>query len=182
MKPARHEISHNDVERRILRAVRTLKCVRDRDAAFLSAGSRSSMPAYLVEFADLVARAELQEPEPGLASPFFPTRFDIGDYLVALDWLAGLARLPRKRAPRSKRRGNSDFPADTDQRIVVWIAFEFSCAAIGRMREVNKNEFEVKRRYRTILDDCWRIANGYVALQSFSEGRSADREVAAVEG
>lgn len=180
MTKGRDEISIADVERRILRAVRTLKCVRDRDKAFLSAGSRSSMPAYKVEWSDLVARAELQEPEPGLAAPFFPTRADIGDYLTALDWVAGLARLPSKRAPRAKRRVTSEFPSATDQLILFLIAFEFSFAAVGR--KINKNEFEVKRRYRAILDDCWRIANGYVALQSFRQGRCGNREIMPVEG
>lgn len=178
-------ISDDDVERRVLRAIRTLKCVRDRDRSFLAAGAKSSMPDTLVEFADLVARAENPDPVVGQASPFFPTRADFGDYLLALSWVAALARLPNKRKPRSvrqraSRQRASEIPSEFDQRILWWVAFEFSFAAIGR--EINRDEYQAQRRYREIIADCWRIANGCVTLQDFSEGSSRPRQIEEVAG
>lgn len=142
-----------------MRAIRTLACVTDPERSFLAAGSKSQWPQTLVEWADLVAQAENQEIGAAV-TPFRPTPEDIGDYLVALEWVAALRRMPRV-AGRTVRKGRRD-RMTPDQEIVWLVAWEFSFEEIGR--RIGRNALHTRRRYRSIVDDLWRIANGYVRL------------------
>lgn len=175
-RPPADEISIGDVERRVIRAILTLRAMPDREKSFLRVGS--CMPDHLVEWADLVARAENSELDARPAR-FQPTRADIGDYLTALSWVADLARLPskpmrirrRRRAGDDRPLGVDEWPDDRDQKILWWVAFDFSFEQIGE--RIGRNEFEVKRRYGQILADCWRIANGYVSVRPAAQRRQA---------
>jgi hypothetical protein len=62
LKPPPETVTLAETERRILRAIRTLKVVRDPDAAYLRAGSRSSWPAILREWSDLSPAKKLGRP------------------------------------------------------------------------------------------------------------------------
>lgn len=158
-------VSLEQTERRILRAIRTLRCVRDPDAAFLAAGSRVMWPAILREWSDLLAQAENPDDDRPVLSPFQPTRFDLGDYLIALGWVTELAQMSSKPRPRRRRAGEENWPQDADQELLWLVAHEFDFRSIGqRGRFRGMHEHQLRRRYDSVLTNCWRIANGWHRL------------------
>jgi hypothetical protein len=162
LNPPPETVTLAETERRILRAIRTLKVVRDPDAAYLRAGSRSSWPAILREWSDLLAQAENPDRDAPVLSPFQPTRFDLDDYLTALGWVTELAQLSSKRRPRRRRKGEENWPQDADQELLWLVAHGFSFQSIGRRgRFRGLHEEQIRRRYETVITNCWRIANGW---------------------
>ncbi|MFZ4807503.1 MAG: hypothetical protein ACOYLQ_09620 [Hyphomicrobiaceae bacterium] len=133
------------IERRVLRAIRTLGVLRDREADWLR--YKACWPATLVEWSDLLAQAENPDLEAKPAR-FEPTRSDLGDYLTALSWWARLAPGPRR---PGRLRG--------DQLIVMLVAYEFSFKSIGQRMEFNRHEDTIRRRYRMAIKQCHELAN-----------------------
>lgn len=161
--PPPETVTLEDTERRVLRAIRTLRCVRDPEAAYLTAGSRAMWPAILREWSDLLAQAENPETDRPVLWPFRPTRFDLGDYLTALGWVTALSQLSSKRRPRRRRKGQENWPQDADQELLWLVAHEFDFRSIARRgRFRGTNEQQLRRRYETVITNCWRIANGWL--------------------
>ena len=171
--PPPETVTLEETERRVLRAIRTLRCVRDPEAAYLKAGSRVSWPAILREWSDLVAQAENPDVDGPDMAPFEPTRFDLGDYLTALSWVSELAQLSSKRRPRRRRKGEENWPQDADQELLWLIAHEFDFRSIGRRpRFRGLHEQQIRRRYETVVTNCWRIANGWHRYGAGSNARA----------
>lgn len=146
-------VSIEDVERRVLRGIRTLGVLRDREADWLRV--KACWPATLVEWADLLARAE--NPDLDDKPPRFePTRADLGDYLTALSWFA-------------KLQGGRPGRLAGDQRIVQRVAYEWSFEAIAR--EIGQHHDSVRNRYRKSIRRCWELANAeyFAAARSRAE-------------
>jgi hypothetical protein len=137
------EIPIEAVERRVLRAIRTLGVLRDRELDWLRV--KACWPSTLVEWADLLARAENPDLEERPVR-FEPTRADLGDYLLALSWFA--------RLQGSRRIGRG---LKAEQRIVHMVAYEWSFEAIGR--EIGQHHDAIRNRYRKAIQQCWRSAN-----------------------
>ena len=71
-----------DVERRLLRAFKTLRALPDPERRFFN--QKSAWPEVLQSFEEAYGYTEARLPK------FRPTPFDCGDYLIALDWVRGL--------------------------------------------------------------------------------------------
>lgn len=96
------EILITDVERRVVRAFKTLRALPDPDRRF---GSGSSWPEVLQSHEDAYGYTEVAMPR------FRPTHFDVGDMLTALDWVRGLSK--------------------SDCKLVWWRSFDVSFKQIG---------------------------------------------------
>lgn len=175
-------VSRVDVEQRVLRGIRTLRAVEDREKRFLTSGSRSSWPDEFERMANALRDARFRGlsniglkrltvtdlddlhfgpvQDPDRPRQFQPTRQDMNDYLVACEWWAGLARLPSK--PQRQRRLVSGEARDIQQKIVERFALAWSWTQIADAERCSDDQ--VKREYRHAIDDCWRIANGTVKL------------------
>jgi hypothetical protein len=118
-----------DVERRVLRAMQTLRAVPDRERRYWS--SKSIWPDYVREHMDAYASVEAPMPR------FRPTPADISDYLTALSWVRHLSR--------------------SDWRLLWWRSFGFSFGLMGKY--VGKSDETVRRHYRDAMIDVWTAAN-----------------------
>lgn len=155
-------LSKWEVERRVLASVRALRAMSDPERRFLLAGTKSGWVQTLVEWSDLVARAESREETPDTFR-HDPTRAEIADAMIAGEWFARLAILPKnvrefEGCVARYRAGWIKSPRIEDQRIVSWVAFGFSFKAVGE--RIRTNEHEAERRFSEIVDDLWEIANG----------------------
>jgi hypothetical protein len=70
-------IGRSEVQTRLMRAMKTLRAIPDREKALLRL--RSSSPDYIQE-------AGAYNSEPAAERPFTPTPRDLSDYLTALSW------------------------------------------------------------------------------------------------
>lgn len=90
-----------DVERRLMRAFKTLRVLPDRDFV----NRKSVWPEVLQSHEDAYGYTEVAMPR------FRPTPFDVGDMLNALDWVRGLSK--------------------NDCRLLWWRSFDVSFRQIG---------------------------------------------------
>lgn len=90
-----------DVERRVLRAFKTLRVLPDRDFV----NRKSMWPEVLQTHEEAYGYTEVAMPR------FRPTPFDVGDMLTALDWVRGLSK--------------------NDCRMLYWRSFDVSFRQIG---------------------------------------------------
>lgn len=133
----------------------------------------------LVEFSDLVARAEIVQDDTEPRDRYQPTRKEISDALIAGEWFAKLALLPEnvdeyERLTDVRRR--SDRRVSTyveEQKVIAWWAFGMSLRLIGEGLRVN--EFEAERRLNQAAISLWRIANGWAEFADV-EARSRARK------
>lgn len=124
----------NDVERRVMRACKTIRVLNDPDARFLNAGipkvahlplSRDDQDAW---FAYDVASEERPR--------FRPTPFDVSDVLVALGWCCVLER--------------------RDFKIVWWRSLDWSFAQMAL--RLGRTKQRAQQRYREAMLKVWERA------------------------
>jgi len=118
-------IDIRDVEKRILRAFKTLRVLPDPERRFFN--QRSAWPEVLQSFEDAYGYTDVKMPK------FRPTPFDCGDYLTALDWVRGL-----------------DAPA---VRLIVSRSFDFSFQQIGK--RIGKSADTAARHYKEAIRCAW---------------------------
>jgi len=122
-------LTTEDVERRILRACKTLRALPDPTRKFQWVGSawpevkRSALEAY--------GYTEIAMPR------FKPTPADVSDYLIALAW--------------ARPVNWADF------RFVWWRSFDLSFRTIGD--RIHQSDETARRRYRTVLRTIVEKAN-----------------------
>ena len=114
-----------DVERRLLRAFKTLRAMPDPERRFFS--QKSAWPEVLQNPEEAYGYSEVKMPR------FRPTPFDCGDYLTALDWIRGL-----------------DASA---VRLIVARSFDFSFHQIGR--RIGKSADTAGRHYKEAVRCAW---------------------------
>lgn len=150
-------ISRDDIERRVLRAILTLRAQPDREAGWQRV--KALWPGQFDVMASLV-KAQMLRPDRSkprlklrasdlddfhvgpedyepVRHQFQPTHADVTDYLTALGWAATLTQ--------------------ADYRIVCLVAFEWDFRSIGR-RE-GRDDVWARNRYAAAILQCWRKAN-----------------------
>lgn len=123
-------VSLLDVEDRIMRAMRTLRSMPDRERRFFVV--KSGHPQHVQEYIDAYAAVEASVPR------FNPTPFDVSDYLKALSWARVLNREGWK--------------------ILWWRSFDLSFGTIAKY--IGRSDETARRRYKEALVDAWAAANG----------------------
>lgn len=163
---------------RVLTAIRALKALPDKELRFLYAGKKSGWVQTLVEWADLVAQAELPRDDHDARDRWHPTRAEISDAMIAGEWFAKLAVLPENVDEFEKRLGLyraslARTAQVEDQRILVWVASGLSLKLIGE--RLGRNEHQIERRIAEIRNSLWQIANGTARLADV-EARERQRK------
>lgn len=125
------EIPITDVERRLLRACKTLRALPDRERGWQVV--RSLWPAGPAETA-LIDQVDLHVRPP----KFVPTPKDVGDYLVALSWLKGIKK--------------------EQFRFLWWRSCQLSFGWMSRRIGYLSDE-TCRRRYKEIILNAWYAAN-----------------------
>lgn len=129
-----HEaVPMRDVQARVMRAMKTLRALPDREARFLKVGS--AWPSYVQEYMDAYNSVE------AIAPRFNPNPFDISDFLRALDWTRHLQ--------------------NPQWRLLWWRSFDLSFGAIGR--RIGQSDETVRRKFRDTMIDVWSVANSVEA-------------------
>jgi hypothetical protein len=118
-----------DVEKRILRACKTLRAVPDPDKRFQWVGA---------VWPDTVRSAEeAYGYEETLMPRFRPTPADISDYLTALSWARGMDWL--------------------DFRLIWWRSFDISFRHVAA--RIHRSDETARRWYLESLSKIWHVAN-----------------------
>lgn len=130
------QLSMRDVEDRLIRAMRTLRAVPDRERRFFVV--KSGMPEHIQQQIDAYASVEAVAPR------FQPTPFDISDYLRALSWARHLPKHQWK--------------------IVWWRSFNLSFGLIAQY--IGRSDETARRKYREAITDVWSAANGIAARRA----------------
>lgn len=128
------EILIDQVERRVMRAFKTLRVLPDPDRRF-SAG-RSAWPEILQLREEAYGYTEVSMPR------FRPTHFDVGDMLTALDWVRVLTK--------------------SDRKLVWWRSFDVSFNQIGL--RLGRSDETARRRYKDAMIQIWIEANRLAAV------------------
>ncbi|ABS68853.1 hypothetical protein Xaut_3625 [Xanthobacter versatilis] len=126
----RAPVSTEDVERRVMRAMKTLRALPDKEARFHRV--QSQWPSHVQEAMDAYGSVEAVIPR------FNPTPFDVTDCLHALTWVRHLEK--------------------NDWKILWWRSFELSFGTIAMY--IGRSDETARRRYRDIMIDVWTAANG----------------------
>lgn len=124
-------VSLLDVEERLIRGMRTLRAMPDRDRRFFVV--KSGMPSHVQEQIDAYAAVEAVAPR------FAPSPFDVSDYLHVLGW----ARVLDKNA----------------WKLVWWRSFDLSFGLIAHY--IGRSDETARRRYKEAIIDVWTAANGF---------------------
>jgi hypothetical protein len=122
-------IDVRDIERRLMRAFKTLRALPDPERRFFN--QKSAWPEVLQSFEEAYGYTEAKMPK------FRPTPFDCGDYLTALDWVRGL-----------------DAPA---VRLIVARSFDYSFQQMGD--RIGKSADTAARYYKDAVRYAWAVAN-----------------------
>lgn len=117
------------VERRFLRACKTLRAVPDRERRFQQV--ESCWPEFVREAAEAYGYTEATMPR------FRPTPFDVSDMLDALAWARKLQ--------------------DNEFKLAWRRSFDLSFGQIGR--RMGKSDETVRRYYRDVMVKLWTHAN-----------------------
>lgn len=178
-------LSEGEVLRRVITSIKTLKALPDAERRHLLSGTRAAWPQPLVEWADLLARAEITDDDFEPPEKYQPKRSEISDALIAAEWFAKLALLPEnidefEARVAIYRLGKSKSVQVDDQKILSWVAFGWSLKSIGQ--RIGMNETQAERRYYEIIRNLARCANGQARLidpatrkrkREYSEARNA---------
>jgi len=121
-----------EVETRLMRAMKTLRAMPDRERRFF--GMKSGMPEHVQDQIDAYASVEV------LAPRFRPSPFDVSDYLRALSWARHLQR--------------------SQWQFLWWRSFDFSFGLMAKY--TGQSDETARRRYREALTDAWVAANGII--------------------
>jgi len=129
--PARYipPVLIDDVERRVIRACKTIRALPDPDAAFLYASVTLQLPIIHDEWFAFEIDSE-ERPR------FSPTPFDVSDVLVALGWCNDLER--------------------RDFKLVWWRSLDWSFRQMGL--KLGQHKQTAFRRYRDIMLTVWQEA------------------------
>lgn len=127
--PYTETIIITDVERRLMRAFKTLRVLPDPERRFSS--GRSAWPEVLQSHEDAYGYTEIAMPR------FRPTHFDVGDMLTALDWVRCLTK--------------------SDCKLLWWRSFDVSFKQIGL--RLGRSDETARRRYKDIMIQIWGEAN-----------------------
>lgn len=125
--------SMRDVEGRVIRAMKTLRSLPDRERRFF--GIKSGHPPHVQEQIDAYASVEAMAPR------FTPTPFDVSDYLRALSWTRHLPKHQWK--------------------IIWWRSFGLSFGLIAQY--IGQSDETARRKYREAITDAWTAANSVAA-------------------
>ena len=115
-----------DVERRLLRACKTLRALPDREARFQVMRS-SNWPPIVHELADAYGYTDAPSPR------FQPTPHDVSDCLIALAWTRPLEK------PEFK--------------LIWWRSFDISFRHIGI--RMHRSDELARQRYRDAIQRVW---------------------------
>ncbi len=118
-----------DVERRFMRACKTVRALPDRERKFFVVGSQ--WPEVVQDAQEAYGYNEAELPR------FRPTPFDVGDMLTALAWARGI----------DKR----------DFRLVWWRSFDVSFGQIAK--RIGRSDETARRRYKEAVIYLWYRAN-----------------------
>lgn len=121
--------SREEVETRLLRAVKTINAIPDKERRFFIQGN--GMPEYVQEYVHAYAADEVKGPR------FEPTPSDVDDCLTALSWMQHLEKRYRK--------------------VIKARAYGFSYAQIGE--KIGRSKQTAKNWYCDALTDVWIAAN-----------------------
>lgn len=138
------EILITDVERRLMRAFKTLRVLPDPERKFGS--GRSAWPEVLQLREEAYGYTEVSMPR------FRPTHFDVGDMLTALDWVRCLTK--------------------SDRKLVWWRSFDVSFKQIGL--RLGRSDETARRRYRDVMIQIWIEANRLAALVRQNRNKVAE--------
>jgi len=179
-RPRAPVISEDEVFARVLTAIKTLKAMPDRERRFLMAGTKSGWVQTLVEWSDLVAQAELPKDELDVRDRYEPKRAEISDAIIAGEWFARLAIIPRNVSEhdhqmRLYRAGFVKSRLIRDQVILDLWSSGWSTFHIGAHSRIRMSEKEVLARFKIIADDLWKIANGTAELSNVDARKRAER-------
>lgn len=116
------------VERRLMRAMKTVRALPDREHRFQRGGQPNRCNIAVVqEYMDAYGREEEHGP------PFRPTAADVSDMLTALDWLRGLEK--------------------NECKLLWWRSFEVSFRVIAA--RLGRSDETARTRYRDALLKAW---------------------------
>jgi hypothetical protein len=123
------KVSRTEVEDRLMRGMKTLRAVPDRERRFFIV--KSSSPDYVREYLDAY------DPDDDIQPRFQPSPRDISDYLTALAWVRHLDRAA--------------------WRILWWRSFDVSFGLIGK--QIGRSDETARKRFETAITDAWIAAN-----------------------
>lgn len=123
------KVPRTEVEERLMRAMKTLRAVPDRERRFFII--KSSSPDYVREYLDAY------DPDDDAQPRFQPTPADVSDYLTALSWVRHLDR--------------------SAWRILWWRSFDVSFGLIGK--QIGRSDETARKRFETAITDAWIAAN-----------------------
>ena len=123
------KVPRKEVEERLMRGMKTLRALPDRERRFFIV--KSSSPDYIREYIDAY------DPDDDIQPRFQPTPKDISDYLTALSWVRHLDRSAWK---------------------ILWArSFGVSFGLIGK--EIGRSDETARKRFEVAVTDAWIAAN-----------------------
>ena len=123
-------LSATDVERRVIRACKTIRALPDREQRFLS-----SQPGIWVNF--IREKKDSYGATEPLKAKFRPTPFDVSDVLRALSWC------------RVLESNEFDY--------IWWRSFDISFGVIAD--RIGRSDETARQRYRDAILKVWHAAN-----------------------
>jgi len=122
-----------DVERRLLRALKTLRVLPDKDESYLRGGQPAMQDwSFMIrDFMDEYGSEQAKKPR------FRPTPFDVSDMLTALSWCRGLTK--------------------NELRYIWWRSFDISFKKVALY--IGRSDETARKRYRDALLKVWHEAN-----------------------
>lgn len=173
-------IPEAEVFARVLTAIKTIKAMPDGERRFLMAGTKSGWVQTLVEWADLVAQAEQPKDDVDPREVYRPKRAEISDAMVAGEWFALLAIIPRnvsehEHQMRRYSAGLVNYRLVVDQLILDLWASGWPVDYIASHSRVRMSEKEVLERFKIIAADLHGIANGTAELSNVDARKRAER-------
>lgn len=174
-------ITEAEVFARVLTAIKTIKAMPDGERRFLIAGTKSGWVQTLVEWSDLVAQAEQPKDDVDVRERYHPKRAEISDAIIAGEWFARLAIIPRNVSEHERqmhlyRAGLIKSRLVVDQVILDLWASGWSVFLIGGHSRVRMSEKEVLARFKIIASDLYEIANGTAELSNVDARQRAERD------
>ncbi|WP_286194390.1 DUF6362 family protein [Agrobacterium sp. Ap1] len=122
-------VSRTDVTERLMRALKTLRALPDREKRFFIV--KSSSPDYVREYMDAY------DPDNDYGPRFQPTPADVSDCLTALSWIRHLDK--------------------SAWQIVWWRSFDVSFGLIGK--RIGRSDETARRRFEDVITDAWIAVN-----------------------
>lgn len=122
-------VSRTDVHERLIRALKTLRALPDREKRFFIV--KSSSPDYVREYMDAY------DPDNDYGPRFQPTPSDVSDCLTALSWIRHLDKAAWQ--------------------IVWWRSFDVSFGLIGK--RIGRSDETARRRFEDVITDAWIAVN-----------------------